>query len=124
MSPTLQFVGRAGIIDLGRGRSDPAPLPWTVGARPPRTRRACTGPTYANPTGRSRPDERRRALVEVAARTGTVLVEEDTYREITCAGAAPASLWSLAEDPDTVVRIGSFARSVAPRRRLGRLTAG
>jgi DNA-binding transcriptional MocR family regulator len=78
-------------------------------------------PTFGNPTGSSLPAERRRALVEVAARTGVPIVEDDTYRELSYAGPAPDSLWSL--DGDVVIRLGSFSKSVAPGLRLGWLTA-
>ncbi|AVT35307.1 PLP-dependent aminotransferase family protein [Plantactinospora sp. BB1] len=78
-------------------------------------------PTFNNPTGRCLPAERRTALVAVAARTGVPVVEDDTYRELAYPPPAPASLFSGAE-PGTVVRIGSFAKSVAPGLRLGWLT--
>lgn len=79
-------------------------------------------PTYANPTGRSLPGERRRALVEVAARAGLTVVEDDTYREIAYEGAAPPSLWRLSGG-EQVVRLGSFAKTVAPGLRLGWINA-
>ncbi|GAB3979653.1 PLP-dependent aminotransferase family protein [Plantactinospora veratri] len=78
-------------------------------------------PTFNNPTGRSLPAQRRTALLAAAARTGVPVVEDDTYRELAYPPPAPASLFSGAE-PGTVVRIGSFAKSVAPGLRLGWLT--
>jgi DNA-binding transcriptional MocR family regulator len=78
-------------------------------------------PTFANPTGGCLPPERRAALVELARATGTVVVEDDTYREMAFDGPAPPSLWSAG--PDAVVRVGSFAKSVGPGLRLGFLTA-
>lgn len=81
-------------------------------------------PTFCNPTGRSLPEPRRAALVEVARRAGTVLLEDDTYRELSYDGPAPPSLWSLADGGSdaSVVRVGSFAKTVAPGLRLGWLT--
>jgi DNA-binding transcriptional MocR family regulator len=109
-------------------------------------------PTFGNPTGASLPDPQRRALVEMAARTGLTIVEDDTYRELAYDSTAPESLWSLAgtttgcpnhkTQPATdlragagmsttatsagavarVVRIGSFSKTVAPGLRLGWLT--
>jgi DNA-binding transcriptional MocR family regulator len=79
-------------------------------------------PTYGNPTGASLDGNRRRELVEVAARTGTTLVEDDTYRELTYEARAPRSLWSIAAG-GPVVRLGSFAKTVAPGLRLGWITA-
>jgi DNA-binding transcriptional MocR family regulator len=81
-----------------------------------------TIPTFNNPTGGSLPDERRRALVDLAAREDIVILEDDTYRELAYDGPTPPSLWALAA-PGTVVRLGSFAKSVAPGLRCGYLTA-
>jgi len=80
-------------------------------------------PTFANPTGRSLPGGRRRALVEVAGRWGVTIVEDDTYREMAYEGEAPASLWRLSGG-EHVVRLGSFAKTVAPGLRLGWINAG
>jgi 2-aminoadipate transaminase len=79
-------------------------------------------PTFANPTGASLPDDRRAALVEVARHLGLTIIEDDTYREFAYDGPAPPSLWGLA-DEGTVIRIGSFAKAVAPGLRLGWLNA-
>lgn len=79
-------------------------------------------PTFGNPTGASVPDARRRYLVEVAQRTGVRIVEDDTYRELGYDGPAPVSLWDLSGG-EGVVRIGSFAKTVAPGLRLGWINA-
>jgi DNA-binding transcriptional MocR family regulator len=77
--------------------------------------------TFRNPTGSTLPAQRRAALVTYAAAEGLVIAEDDTYRELAYDGPTPPSLWSL--DPSTVVRIGSFAKSVAPGLRVGYVTA-
>jgi len=79
-------------------------------------------PTFANPTGRSLPAVRRRELVEVARDAGTVIVEDDAYRELAYDGAAPPSLWSMASGRG-VIRVGSFSKTVGPGLRLGWITA-
>ncbi|XVU24532.1 PLP-dependent aminotransferase family protein [Actinoplanes sp. CA-054009] len=79
-------------------------------------------PTFANPTGRSLPGERRRALVELARRNDLMIVEDDTYRELSYAAEAPPSLWRLA-DGVGVIRLGSFSKVVAPGLRLGWVNA-
>jgi 2-aminoadipate transaminase len=105
----LDPVGTAALLDRLRAEGRRVPLLYLV-------------PTYGNPTGRSLPPDRRAALVELAARTGLVIVEDDTYRELSYPPAvAPPSLWSQAP-PGSVVRLGSFAKSVAPGLRLGFLT--
>ncbi|HEY7175918.1 MAG TPA: PLP-dependent aminotransferase family protein [Micromonosporaceae bacterium] len=89
-------------------------------------------PTFGNPTGRSLPDNRRRALVDLALRSGITIVEDDTYRELVYDGVAPTSLWGTASTaigrahPSTVepvIRLGSFAKSVAAGLRLGWIQA-
>jgi 2-aminoadipate transaminase len=79
-------------------------------------------PTFGNPTGASVPSARRQYLVEVAQRAGMTIVEDDTYRELAYDGQAPVSLWDLSGG-DGVVRIGSFAKTVAPGLRLGWINA-
>lgn len=78
-------------------------------------------PTFANPTGKSLPAVRRRELVEIAREAETVIVEDDTYRELTYDGTAPSSLWSMASGRG-VIRIGSFSKTIGPGLRLGWIT--
>jgi len=87
-----------------------------------RPRLLYTIPTFHNPTGRSVSLERRTALVAFAAQEGLLIAEDDTYRELSYDGPPPPSLWAL-DDAGAVVRIGSFAKSVAPGLRLGYVTA-
>lgn len=87
-----------------------------------RVRLLYTVPTFNNPTGVSLSADRRAALVALAAREGFVVLEDDAYRELAYDGPPPASLWSGAPR-GTVVRIGSFAKSLAPGLRVGFLTA-
>jgi 2-aminoadipate transaminase len=79
-------------------------------------------PTFHNPTGASLSAERRSALVDLAAREGFLVVEDDVYRDLAYGGDAPPSLWSL-DRADAVVRLGSFAKTLAPGLRLGWMTA-
>jgi 2-aminoadipate transaminase len=101
---------------------DPAPLPLP-GLDPDRLARSGRPPllylvpTFANPTGRSLPDDRRRALADLARRGAVTVIEDDTYRDLAYS-PAPASLWELAGGRG-VIRIGSFAKTVAPGLRLG-----
>jgi len=81
-----------------------------------------TIPTFHNPTGLTLADPRRQDLVDLAADQGLLLVEDDVYRELSYDGPPPASLWSLAP-AGTVLRLGSFAKSLAPGLRVGYLSA-
>ncbi len=88
-----------------------------------RPRLLYTVPTHHNPTGRSMALDRRADLVALAEREGMVIVEDDAYRELTYDGPPPPSLWSLSATPASVVRLGTFAKSIAPGLRVGFVTA-
>jgi 2-aminoadipate transaminase len=105
----IEPAALADLVGTLRAAGDRAPLLYLV-------------PTFANPTGRSLPGDRRRALVELAHRAGLTIVEDDTYRELAYDGPAPDSLWRLAAGTG-VVRLGSFAKTVAPGLRLGWINA-
>jgi 2-aminoadipate transaminase len=77
-----------------------------------------TIPTHHNPTGISLSADRRQALVDLAVTEGFLILEDDVYRELSYDQPAPPSLWSLAPR-GTVLRLGSFAKSLAPGLRLG-----
>ena len=77
-----------------------------------------TVPTFHNPTGVSLSAERRVALVQLAQQAGFFIVEDDVYRELHYDAPAPPALWTLAPR-GTVLRLGSFAKSLAPGLRLG-----
>jgi DNA-binding transcriptional MocR family regulator len=65
-------------------------------------------PDFHNPTGRLMPDAQRRRLVKVAAASGTVLVVDETLRELNLdgAGSTPVAAFSPA-----VVSLGSLSKS-------------
>jgi 2-aminoadipate transaminase len=83
-----------------------------------RVRAVYTVPTFHNPTGICLAGDRRRELVELAAERDLLVVEDDVYRELWYDEPSPPSLWSLAS-PGTVVRLGSFAKTLAPGLRVG-----
>ena len=87
-----------------------------------RPRLLYTVPTHHNPTGRTLLATRRSELVALAEREGITIVEDDAYRELSYDGPPPPSLWSLGA-PGTVVRLGTFAKSIAPGMRVGFATA-
>lgn len=78
-------------------------------------------PTFHNPTGVSLAAERRRALIEIAAREQFLIIEDDVYRDLAFDNQPPPSLWSI-DDRNVVLRLGSFAKSIAPGLRLGWIT--
>jgi 2-aminoadipate transaminase len=91
-----------------------------AGGRP---RLLYTVPTHHNPTGRTLAPARRAEVVALAASEGIVIVEDDAYRELSYDGPPPPSLWSISTAPGTVLRLGTFAKSIAPGLRVGYVTA-
>lgn len=77
-----------------------------------------TVPTFHNPSGTSLSLDRRQALVNLAAQHGLLIVEDDVYRELAYDGPPLPSLYALAPR-GVVMRLGSFAKSLAPGLRLG-----
>jgi 2-aminoadipate transaminase len=73
-------------------------------------------PTFANPTGRTLPAERRAAIAELAAAHDTWVVEDDPYGELRYHGAPVPALASYS---DRILHLGSFSKIAAPGLRLG-----
>ena len=101
-------------IDEGGLCVDELERALTVGPRP---KLLYVIPDHQNPSGRTLPLERRRALVETCARHHILLVEDVAYRELAFAGGPQPSLWSM--DPETVLQIGTFSKTFFPGVRLG-----
>ncbi|RZS89364.1 2-aminoadipate transaminase [Motilibacter rhizosphaerae] len=80
-------------------------------------------PTFANPTGRTLPEERRRAVVELTARHGTWVVEDDPYGELRYDGAPVPAMAAQPGADEHVLHLGSFSKTGAPGLRLGWLRA-
>jgi 2-aminoadipate transaminase len=76
-----------------------------------------TVPTFQNPTGRTLPLARREALVDLAARGGLWIVEDDPYGELRFEGEHLPSLRSFW--PEGVIYLGTFSKILAPGFRLG-----
>ncbi|HEX6339523.1 PLP-dependent aminotransferase family protein [Umezawaea sp.] len=78
-------------------------------------------PTFANPTGRTLPAERRTAIAALASAHGLWVVEDDPYGELRYRGEPLLPL--AAGAPEQVVHLGSFSKVGAPGLRLGWLRA-
>jgi 2-aminoadipate transaminase len=100
----LTIDGLARIIeDLGR-----------KGIRP---KYVYTIPTVQNPTGSILPRERREALLALTRKHGIPVFEDECYADLTWDGAGSPSLYAM--DPQQVIHIGSFSKTLAPSLRLG-----
>ncbi|CTQ55576.1 HTH-type transcriptional regulatory protein GabR [Roseibium album] len=81
-----------------------------------------TTPSHHSPTNATMPYDRRRRLLEKAARDGFIIVEDDYEFEISFLKSPSPALKSL--DPTgSVIYIGSFSKSMFPGLRLGYLVA-
>ena len=70
--------------------------------------------TFANPTGRCLDRVRAEHLLQVAATHGVTVIDDDVYRDTV--PSAPPSLHAI--DP-SVLRLGSFSKSISPGMRVG-----
>lgn len=76
-------------------------------------------PSYQNPTGRTMPPERRRAVADVLLRTDVALVEDDPYGELGFDGPAPAPIAALDGMAERTLLLNSLSKVMAPGVRLG-----
>jgi 2-aminoadipate transaminase len=79
--------------------------------------------SFQNPTGVTLSTERRRALLDVAARHDLPIVEDDPYGELRYSGQAPPLLAGLDVEqfgaPRNVVYLSTFSKLLAPGLRIG-----
>ncbi|WP_333769556.1 aminotransferase-like domain-containing protein [Streptomyces sp. IBSBF 2435] len=80
-------------------------------------------PDFQNPTGRTLPELRRRAVAEVAGRHGLWIAEDDPYGELRFEGDRRPWISSYEAAADRTVLLGSFSKVMAPGMRLGWLRA-
>jgi 2-aminoadipate transaminase len=78
-----------------------------------------TMPSLHNPTGVTMNEDRRERLITLAARAGVPIVEDDPYGELAPARTAPL----VARNPEYVIYLSSFSKTIAPSLRLGWLCA-
>lgn len=76
-----------------------------------------TVPNFHNPAGVSLAAERRAAVVEIAARYGVLILEDNPYGLLGFDGETTPALQGL--NPDGVVYLGSFSKTFAPGYRVG-----
>ena len=100
-------------VDVDEGGLPPGELPEGVDV-------VFSTASHHCPTNATMPVERRRELLERAARDGFIVVEDDYEFEMSFARSPSPSLKSL-DRAGAVVYIGSFSKSVFPGLRLGYL---
>ncbi|MEM0936179.1 MAG: PLP-dependent aminotransferase family protein [Pseudomonadota bacterium] len=92
------------------------------GAIDPESHVIFTTVSHQSPTNVTMPLDRRRALLDLAAERGAVIVEDDYEFELSFQRAASPALKSL-DTHGCVIHIGSFSKSLFPGLRLGYLVA-
>ncbi|SOC24068.1 PLP-dependent aminotransferase family protein [Thalassospira xiamenensis] len=85
---------------------------------------AYLAPDFQNPTGRSYSLDRRLAVLEVARKYGTVILEDAAYCKLSYEGDVLPSLLALDEangDPQagTIIQLGTFSKTLVPALRIG-----
>jgi 2-aminoadipate transaminase len=81
-----------------------------------------TIPTVQNPTGTIMPEERRRALLQLATEYGVPIFEDDCYADLIWDGQRPPAIHAMSESGN-VIHVGSFSKSIAPALRVGYIVA-
>ena len=77
-----------------------------------------TIPTFQNPTGKTLPEERRKAVAELANRYGVVVAEDDPYRDLRYDGVSYHSI-KYFDQNGWVMFLGSFSKIISPGLRVG-----
>ena len=84
-------------------------------------------PTFGNPSGATLSLERRMRMLEIAARTRTLVVEDDPYGELYFGTPPPPSLLALSDQVPSsrewLAHCGSFSKILSPGLRVGWLIA-
>jgi 2-aminoadipate transaminase len=79
-------------------------------------------PEFHNPTGLTMSRRRREALLDIARRYGTWVVEDSPYRAIRFEGTADPTLLAL-DRSASVIHVGTFSKLLAPGIRVGWVVA-
>ena len=75
-------------------------------------------PTFSNPTGKTYPVEKRKAVIALAKKYGTIVIEDDPYGRLRFSGEAVPPIKTFDQD-GVVVFVSSFSKTVAPGLRTG-----
>ncbi|MBB5832138.1 aminotransferase-like domain-containing protein [Brachybacterium aquaticum] len=80
-------------------------------------------PTFQNPTGRTMPIERRRAVADVLLRTGVPLIEDDPYGALSFTGSTWAPIAALPGMGERTILLNSMSKLMSPGVRIGWMRA-
>ena len=77
-----------------------------------------TIPTFQNPTGKTLPESRRKAIAELANNYSMVVAEDDPYRDLRYSGETLRSI-KYYDREGWVMFLGSFSKIISPGLRVG-----
>ena len=77
-----------------------------------------TIPTFQNPTGKTLPDDRRKAVARLANQYGMIVAEDDPYRDLRYDGEDLRSI-KYYDEGGWVMFLGSFSKIISPGLRVG-----
>ena len=75
-------------------------------------------PTFQNPSGKTLPEDRRKAVAELAEQYGMIVAEDDPYRDLRYEGNALRSI-KYYDRGGWVMFLGSFSKIISPGLRVG-----
>jgi 2-aminoadipate transaminase len=84
----------------------------------PRVKLVYVIPTFQNPSGLTMPLETRRKVLELCARYGVLLLEDDPYLELRYSGDYVPPIASL-DTGGGVLYVGSYSKTISPGLRVG-----
>lgn len=117
----LQCFGLAGARVVPVACDDEGLLPEALDHAAGRERPVLlyTVPTFQNPTGRTLPADRRRAVADIAARHGMWIVEDDPYGELRFDGRAEPPIGGMEAALDRTLALSTLSKIAAPGLRTG-----
>ncbi|HUA82293.1 MAG TPA: PLP-dependent aminotransferase family protein [Bryobacteraceae bacterium] len=75
-------------------------------------------PNFQNPTGATIPEDARKQIIDLARRSGVIIVEDDLYGSLRYSGEDVPALKKL-DDSGDVILLGSFSKIAFPGLRVG-----
>ncbi len=76
-------------------------------------------PDFQNPSGTTIPQERRKEILQLAEKYGTLIVEDSPYRQVRFEGQAPETFYKLDGGRVNVITLFTFSKVFVPGFRLG-----
>ncbi|MBR3631974.1 MAG: PLP-dependent aminotransferase family protein [Elusimicrobiaceae bacterium] len=76
-------------------------------------------PDFQNPTGTTIPQERRKEILALVEKYGTIIIEDSPYRQVRFEGVAPDTFYKLDQGRGNVITLFTFSKVFVPGFRLG-----